>query len=295
MVIPFEVPLWIGTIVGGALMTSTAAYGYRGLHSLSAWTVPFLGIVLIAGLFVALNRELIDVLTITSQAETSIGVFISIVAGSFMVGAALMADLTRFARTVGDAIKGSVVGYLIAGPTILFLFTVLAMATGEKDFFSVLNVLGLGSVGLLVLIFASWTTNDSNLYSTSLALASIHETPHRKLTWIVGALGTGIALFGVLGNFLNFVLLLSIVITPIIGIVALEIFVFRKIDDENDRAVRKQYNVIGLVAWILGALFAYSTTPVISSGLGLITLTTIPVVDGVIASAILYFLGRKLF
>ncbi len=282
-----SIPSWLYIVAIGMLMTLTASIGFKGLRVLSIWTVPLLVLVLVIALVNGFNLGWEKLISIEGASTASVGTFISVVAGTFMVGAALLPDLTRFARSKSDAVKGSLIGYLVAGPTILLVMTLLAMATGESNFFTVLSVLGLGHISLLVLVFAAWTTNDNNVYSSSLALTSVWpNVPKKTFTWIIGLLGTTIAFFGVLSNFLTFVLLLGIVITPVIGIVGLEVLWLKQ-----QTSVGK-WNYSAIIAWISGTLIALITTPAASYGLEMFSLTTVPTIDGVIVSTLVYWLLR---
>jgi 4-cresol dehydrogenase (hydroxylating) len=65
----------------------------------------------------------------------------------------------------------------IAYPLILLMLAVVAIHSGEKNFINIMTGMGLGVAGLVVLIFATWTTNTGNLYSNSLVLKLMPEPP----------------------------------------------------------------------------------------------------------------------
>lgn len=64
-----------------------------------------------------------------------------------------------------------------------------------------IEALGLGFFGAIVLIIGQWTTNDNNLYTSVLGLMNtldgIVKISRIKLTFIIGVISTMIATLGV--------------------------------------------------------------------------------------------------
>jgi purine-cytosine permease-like protein len=78
--------------------------------------------------------------------------------------------------------------------------------------------LGLGFVGFVVLLLAQWTTNDSNLYSSVLALNNIFRIRRWKMTVVVGVAASLFAALGILERLELFLIILTVSIGPIGGI-----------------------------------------------------------------------------
>ena len=280
-----SLPIWLATILGGGVMISTAFIGFTALRKLSLLSVPLLLIVLAVGLVTAVSEKSLAVVT----EPAPLPLFISIVAGTFMLGAVIMPDIARYARTKTDAVVGTVVGFLIAGPTILLAMTVLSSLTQAPDFISAFAGLGLGAFGLFTLIFAAWTTNDNNLYSASLALSAVMtRTPKHWLVVAAGIIATVVALFGVLTSFVPFVLLLSLTTTPLTGILMVAIL----LTNTTSRTPQLDYGAIA--AWAAGIVVALATTAPDALGFGWFTFTTVPAVDSMLTAALVYFLSTRL-
>jgi len=88
---------------------------------------------------------------------------------------------------------------------------------------------GIGVAGLGLLLLATWTTNENNLYLSSLLLAAIFK---RVLKWKLavagGMIGMVIALSGIADNFISFLLMLGVVKPPIAAIYVCDFFVLRR-------------------------------------------------------------------
>lgn len=103
--------------------------------------------------------------------------------------------------------------------------------------------LGLGFFGAVVLIIGQWTTNDNNLYTSVLGLMNtldgVVKISRMKLTFIVGIISTMIAGLGVYKYFVNFLSLLGVFIAPITGILIADFYLCNRksYDKEGDGGV----------------------------------------------------------
>ena len=102
-------------VMGGILMLITALYGYRGIAILSKIAVPALTIILLVSLMRILGDHPWSKLVVEPPPGDPMpfGVAASIIAGSFMVGAVIGPDITRYAKNRKHAIGASVFGFLI--------------------------------------------------------------------------------------------------------------------------------------------------------------------------------------
>src|SRR5690606_34586012 len=108
-------------ILGGVLMTTTAFIGYKAIEKLSLFAVPLLAALLIASLMKVMNgRDLSEVAAapLTSN-PLSVGVAISLIIGSLAVGAIIGPDISRYAKSVKDAVISSFVGFFVGFSIVL--------------------------------------------------------------------------------------------------------------------------------------------------------------------------------
>ncbi|ASK63932.1 cytosine permease [Virgibacillus phasianinus] len=268
-------------IVGGLLMTITSCIGYKAIEKLSLFAVPLLAILLIGSVYLAsrsFTYQELNSAPITSDPLT-IGMAISLVIGSLAVGAIIGPDISRYAKSAKDSVIASFLGYFIGFSIVLVISAILAKATNEVDVVAIMIGLGWGTGGMLVLILAQWTTNNTNLYSSALGFSVIFQKiPKYILTIIAGIVGTTFAIFGIYDNFIMFLSVLSVLIPPIGGIYTAD-FIFRhrsysftKIDTiQNVR-------IYSIINWGVASCIAFMTSPS-PTGFGLFSITGVSGLD----------------
>lgn len=207
----------IAALWGGLLMLSTAYFGFRGLSFLSMVAVPLIIILAVWGVWAATGD--INLWSAKPEMKGTIGQAVTLVVGSFAVGATVNADITRYSRNVMHALIATIIGFFIANVFILVSGAVTAAATGSGDLIAAMTILGLGVPALLILVLGQWTTNDNNLYAVSLNMAGAFPQLKKSHLVVVCGLGATIcAVFGIADRFVPFLLWLGILIPPIGGV-----------------------------------------------------------------------------
>lgn len=248
-------------IWGGILMLITAYVGYRGLEILSRIAVPVIVVLALIGIFVAVNHAggWGDVMSIVPEGGTTISAGIVLVVGSFAAGASAQADITRYARDSKAAWIATLIGFMIANTFIIVAGFLTSLATGVGDLPNAMLQLGLGIPALLVLILAQWTTNDNNLYTSSLGLANIFKLDRSKIVIVVGVLGSLLGGMGVADYFVNWLVLLGIGVPPMAGVIIADYYVIRKRNYRfKDESKLPKWNVNALVAWGIGCVIGFT-------------------------------------
>ena len=235
------VPPGVFTAAGGVLMVVTTIYGFRAIDWLSRVAVPMLLALLFYGVWkVTGGASLSELSGIPARSHatlTSIPAAISVVIGSFVVGVTLVPDLSRFARGSRDAVTGAFLSYGLGFPLILLLSGLPVLVSAEPDLIVSMTSLGLGVPALIVMIFATWTTNINNLYSASLSIARIlPNTKDWLITLAAGVLGTLMALAGIMEYFITFLIMLGIVVPPVAGIYLADYYLTRRTKIGIERA-----------------------------------------------------------
>lgn len=276
-------------IIGGILMTSTAVVGYKGIEKLSNLAVPLMAALMFASLGLVLRDHPWSQLAASPPPgdPMPLGVAISIVAGSFMVGAVISPDIARYARRPLDAVLAAILGFQVGFVIVVFIGSILAQATGQADLVQIMLALGWGVLAFLVLILAQWTTNDNNLYSAALAFSVVfRQLPRWQLTAVAGLLGTILAVTGIYGQFVPWLQVLSALVPPLGGVYVADYFLVQR-DRYRFENIEKLEPVryVSFAAWILGALVGFATTPQ-PTGWGLFTLTTVSAIDAFIVAVV---------
>lgn len=276
-------------VVGSLLVIITTIYGFRAIDKLAQLAVPLLFVALIWLVYLALKDATFASLQSYSSDAMSTGQGITAVIGGFIVGAVILPDYCRYVRNTGHGLFAAILHFGIAYPLILLMLAVVAIHSGEKNFINIMTGMGLGVIGLLVLVFATWTTNTGNLYSNSLVLKTIFtRVPQWLIVIVAGALGTLLAVIGITHYFIGFLIFLGISIPPIAGIYIADYFFVHKRNYEI-RNLKKQPAIAypAFIAWFIAAFVAYLTT------YELFTLTSIPACDAIVVAFVLYLAEYK--
>ncbi len=280
-----QVPVAFGSI----LVIATTVYGFRALDRLAVVSVPILLTALIAIVYFATRNTSMDEFLSTEGTGMTMGIAISAVVGAFMVGLTLLPDLCRYAHDSRHGVIASCLSFAVGYPLVLIVSAIPALATGESDFMLIMMGLGMGVSAMLILVFATWTTNISNLYSTSLLLATVFTRIDRwKLTIGAGIIGTVFAGMGILDHFVSFLLFLGIANPPIAGIYVADFFFVRG-QDYDTASLRSEPPVSypAFIAWVGASAVAQATASEV------FTMTSIPSCDTILVSFGLYLFLRK--
>ncbi len=285
-------PTWLLTLVSSALILITTLFGFKALDRLAMFAVPLL----IAFLIYASHLALTDATwsTVINQQGNDPAYFataVSTIIGVSIVGVVLMPDLSRYARSTRDCISASILGNGIGNVFAMLIGVIPAMVTGLLDPMAYMSALGLAASAFVVLVFATWTTNSVNLYSTSLAVAIIQpRTSEWKLTVTCGVVGTSLAMIGITDYFISFLEWLSVIVPPVASIYLTDYFLLKQKNFALTlHHALPDYERAALTAWIVATGL---------SGFAFITefsLLSIPSLDALIITVPIYLLFRKLW
>ncbi len=250
----------------GVLNSLPPILGYENIKWLSRLAVPGLTGLCVWILVVIVSKYgYRNLIHYTPTHTLSLTTGLDLVMGGLIVGVFTAPDISRYVVSERDNWIGAMLG---AFPPSLFLGLVGALsklATGDWNAVSVVQRLGLGTPALIVIIASSWTANNSNLYSSGLALANIFPKISRwQSTALMGALGTTLAALRVTRYFGSFLLVLSDLFSPLIGILLCDYFLVRRSRLNLAEAYRNQgacfysggVNLAAVVALIAGFMVA---------------------------------------
>lgn len=276
-------------VVGSALVIGTTIFGFKAIDKLAIVAVPLLFAALVWLVWRALHDASFATLSAYQGSTMTLGQGITAVIGGFIVGAVILPDYCRYVRNTAHGVLAAVLHFGIAYPAILLMLAVVSIDSGEKNFINILTALGFGMVGLLVLIFATWTTNTGNLYSNSLVLKTIFtRVPQWSLVLAIGVLGTILAVIGVTRYFVDFLLFLGISIPPVAGIyIADYFFVHRRNYRVAALATQPKIAYPAFIAWVSATTVACLTT------YDIFVLTSIPACDAMIVAFAVYMFGNR--
>ena len=283
-------PIWLLTFISSALIIITTIFGFKAIDRLALFAVPLLILFLIYVSNLSLGEVgFADILAIDGEDPDYFSTAVSTMIGSLIVGVVLMPDLSRYARSIKDCIIASVLGNGIGNSFSMLIGVIPAMVTGLLDPMAYMIALGLVISAFIILVFATWTTNSINLYSTTLAIAIIKtKTPEWKLAIICGIAGTALAMIGITEYFIRFLEWLGVIVPPVAGIYLTDYFILKQ--KNYSMTLRKKlpdYDHAALVAWIV------ATSLSVGAFVADFSFSMIPSFDALIITVPIYLLCRK--
>lgn len=284
------VPEWAYTVLSSALVTVTTIYGFKAIDRLALVAVPFLLLALLAVVVLSLREVSFAELLGTSGDAIDMPTAISAVVGAAIVGVVLTPDLTRYARNVRDCITASFLGQG-GGMSIAYIVGMIpVLVWNELEPMNYMFLIGYGGMALAVIVFATWTTNVINLYSTALAArASVPLGRYRSVVVASGVVGTAAALVGISDNLIDFLVVMGLLVPPIAGVYLSDFFLFGRRDFSAARldgrpAIRVNAVVVGLGVGVLSTWMYYADR----------SLTSIGALDSLFLSIAIYYPLQRL-
>ncbi|GKW09801.1 cytosine permease [Pectobacterium sp. IFB5596] len=288
----FEPGRFLILVFGMVLMTSTAIWGVRALGKLSIFSVPLMLILIITGLVLAANNHPEIPIQII-KAPISMGSAISYVVSIWIVSAVMSPDIARYAKTRKDALLGAGLGFFLGNSSTIVVALILTHLVGTEDLVEVFFSIGLGMSAIVVLIFAQWTTNSTNLVSASLGLSVVIRALSRPILVVLMAIvGLLLAYNGMINNFTQFLSLLGVLISPIAGVYLVEYYFIKSSRLQKNVSEASFLNVAAAISWSLGSIVSLLTSP---DFFDLFTISSISALDGVIVSMVIYIGIHKIF
>ena len=285
-------PTWLLTLISSVLILITTIFGFKAIDRLALFAVPLLILFLLYVSSLSLAGSSWETVLSTEGSNPAyFSTAVSTVIGSLIVGVVLMPDLSRYARSVKDCVSASVLGNGVGNCFSMLMGVAPAIVTGLLDPMAYMISLGLVGSAFVILVFATWTTNSVNLYSTTLAVAIIKpKIPEWKLTVACGVIGTALAMIGITDYFIGFLEWLGVIVPPVASIYLTDYFVLK----QKNYSLTLQdslpdYDHAAIVAWVIGT--AISAFTFVSE----FSLSTIPTLDALVITAPIYLICRRLW
>ena len=191
----------VASVWGGILMMTTALVGYRALSILSYFIVPAWFIIIPMALAAAIdvNGGWDALLAAAPPQPMGIAAGITFTVGLYIVGATIAPDVTRFSRRPHDGPLAWFIHVVVFMPIIMAAGGFLQLLAPGTNLAAFMVSLGMIWAVLVTGIVGQWSTNDNNLYSSSLAWCN--AIPIKRVYWvaIMGIIGTIIAALIALG------------------------------------------------------------------------------------------------
>lgn len=244
-------------VFAGLLFTVTTYFGVKGLEVIS---IPATIVLVLVGLyagysnvttaggwdaFLALSEQ-----SATKQPLTMVQA-INLVIGSWIVGAIVMPEYTRFAKKAWVAIAIPFVVLMIAQWFLQIIGAMGGIVSGTHDFTTYMLAQGaiIGGIGVMAMSLALWTTGDTNLYLPAVQTSSVFRRPQKVTTVICGLLGTILGI-GIYQQFLSFIDIMAGIVPPLVGPLLVDYYIV-------NRKKYASFNMDRLPKWSPVAFLAY--------------------------------------
>ena len=227
-----SIPRWQPIVLMAIIITSTTIYGIQSLERLSNIGIPFLMLFLIYVYYITFQQEVsfTEIMNYLPPEPTKMTLFqaTAILVGSSIFLPVFIADFSRFAKNDKHSLIG-VLGIALGMPFALYFSAVPAIQAQEVDIIKIMTKYDLVLPAFVLLFLSTWVVNSLNLFSASLAFATVESKWGYKKTTILGSLfGVLFALVGIKDYFLDFLSALAVLIPSISAIYIIHFFWIKK-------------------------------------------------------------------
>jgi cytosine permease len=293
------VPAWGAALFWGLVISVFVMQGYRFFGQFYSIVAPALFLVVI---YVVVHTLFF------SEADSAAALLawrpvkpmfpvtaISLVVGTWAMGAFTIGAYCRYAKKKRDAVLGLSVG-LIVMPMMVFGGAIFRITAGSADITVILNRMGYPAMALIFLILSNWAINVLNAYCGGITLSLLLGFTEKRLklsSALVGIMGTVLGAANSLSRFTDFLSLLSSFVPPLIGVlggvkIASLFRSGKRVGGnslpgkpvETELPVKPGFHIPGIIAYVLGALTAWITASAVPF--------FIPPLNGIIATAAIY-------
>lgn len=260
---------WLVCLLGGLAVIVTVYCGIKGVEVIGNIAVVFLTVAMIVCIVYDVYvlggwTSAAAQANATGKGTKNTAAIIDIAVGAWSVGAAFAGDFTRFAKNKWVLPLFVGINFLIVQPLLQILGLLGMLAFQDYTFTRYAWNLGMvfGIISFIAMIFAMWTTANSNLYFVTQAGSNVLKRPTKAVATIMGLIGAIAAAFGfysIVGGFIDF---LASIVPPLIGVVFADYYVVNKMKYDT-KLIKKipNYNICAFIAYIIAVAVPYIYKP----------------------------------
>jgi NCS1 family nucleobase:cation symporter-1 len=184
----------------------------------------------------------------------------------------MFADYSRYTRSARGSAAGVFLGLALTSAWMMPLGAIAARAAGTSDPGAMLDAVGLGAAGAVLLTLATVTTNFVNIYMSSLAWKSlVPGARDAAVVWSIGIVGTALgAIPGAwLEQYASFMIVLGAALVPVGGVLIAHYYLQPVQIDES--FIAQMYDadgpfrgvlIPGVAAWAAGAAAFFASASI---------------------------------
>ncbi len=307
------IPIQLQYVVWGILMGVASIYGYRVVMWFQKFVSPLL-ILLIPWMLYKMFANYDVLAELSRPGDGKMGFFeaVTMLVGGQLAMVLTAADSSRYTKSSRTAIWSYMAATWLIG-TVMFVIGMMgAVLVGASDPASIVDKLGLGFLGVLIVVLSAWSTNCLNPYWGGIALSTLTAgtrwskdgIPRVTATSIIVAIGTFLTVIGIysIGGFLAFVGVLAATLGPANGIVIADYFFLRgkgnnRLDAEElvktggKYWYRNGWNPVAIAVWVIGVIYTFAFKNVYV----LITPVSTQILSGILYYVLMKTAGKKYY
>lgn len=262
----YDVPFIVLALIFGLLMASVAIFGYQWIEWLNRLAVPVMSILLALVVYQIWTEYTID-LGAEGTGDMSFWIALNVFPAAVAAFLIVSMDYGRYGDNENPSRPswGATLAWVSFAIVLASIGVLAASVAGEWNPVLIMVELGLGTVGLLLLVLGSWTTNVTNVYVSGIGLSQLFGWKRLYMTTLSGVIGTAFAMGGIFtyGGILNFLEALTITLVPTTGILLVHYFLIEGgidtdalFDTDGKYWYLGGWNPAAVVAWTIGAAYA---------------------------------------
>jgi cytosine permease len=258
-----DISFWKGAgllIFFGVLMTSTTRTGLqRGIKWLARITIPLLVILCIISIIRSLGvaggwGSVVSVIP-GKAGQMSVISGIVMTAALWINGSTMFPDVARYAKTGGAVFAGAAISFFIGLFGLGIMGLIFFNALQVNDFGPAFAKIGLSAFAFITVFLQLWTTNQNQIYSSSLALANAvrlkRTTCETILLVVCLAITVYLSVYPFQTIFIGFLIFLGLFLTPVPGIMAAEYYVINRMKFPEKLEDLPRINKLSFVTYFL--------------------------------------------
>jgi len=250
-------PLQPGIVIYSIAIVAAAAMGIRAV----GWISLVSGIATIGfaayGLSIVANTiGFSQVFSATPPEPFNVLFGISLVMGFAATFTLRINDFTRWNRSSKDIAKCSFVGLAAPSAATIAIGAILSVTAKTWNLADVLEALGMPQLAYSFLAVGFLAVDLGMIYSLGLSVAMLTKLNRRKVTIIVGVIGTIVAASGFWQYFMGWLKFLGIAPPALIGVIISDYYLVR----HRSFSSQSKVNPAGVIAFLLGSLASYVST-----------------------------------
>ena len=271
----------------GVIYAGPVIFGIRSMALIRKIAIPAMVLFVVYYTVVKVIPVGGEIFNRTGDGSISFWAGVGMAWATFAVSGTMTGDIVRYVRTGKQAVGVTAVAFLFSNAPFMIMGAIFAAAINDP---SVPYFLDTSSPAILVAlagiaILSTWSTADACLYNASMGFSNgIGPLNWQRAGMLATALGILLAATGAVGNVVNILILIGIVVPPIGAAIIVDYFVLR--GDRGFGAARSSQTnwaaIIAVLFGIVAGLIMREVAPEVIFG-----------IPGMIVTASVYFVLAK--